>query len=275
MRTAVWILVLGLSACSSSSPTAPTPPAPPVAALPPADRIVAMSVLGNQWIATNSGPVQMTARVFTRLGSSEGPGEFVDTIEHVTWSVDPAGVVAVDRQGRVTPVANGTARVIATLGERSASNSVRVLPDYAGSWTGKYFITGCTGLPDPRTCGRNMFDISTGVRLMYPIAVTLAQDRDQMTGFLEQTNSANDTARYPVTGFVRLNGALVLEGTLPPFTFVPALQERRLFNWSSSMSGAPPRLSGGYSTSGESATTFGTRYLYRIEHEFIGLSRAN
>lgn len=208
----------------------------------------------------------MTARLVT----SNVPFEWVDGSAGVTWSVDPAGIAAVDSQGRVTPLASGSVRIIASYGHLTSFNSIRVLPGYAGRWTGDYFITGCTGLPDPRTCGRNMFDASTGNRLLFPIALTLVQDRDQITGSLEQTNSARETFSLPVTGFVRLNGALVLEGERPNPGFAPT----RMSNWSGFISGNPARLSGGYSTAGESVTTFGSRYSYRFEHEFIGLSRA-
>lgn len=223
-----------------------------------------MSVLGNQWIATNSGPVQMTARVFTRLASSDGPGEFVDTTEHVTWSVDPAGVVAVDRQGRVTPVANGTARVIATLGERSASNSVRVLPDFSGTWSGDYIITGCSGAADPRTCGRIMFGGSERTR--YAFTVVLSQDRDQVTGTL--TDSA---VPFPLAGFVRLNGALVVEATVP----VTGLDPRRIVNWSSTVNASATQMSGAFTRfTGSTAGGVGPSISMRTEHEFTNLSRA-
>lgn len=265
MRAAILILALGLSACNGSTPTAPTPlPAAPVSPLPPTDRIIAMSVLGNQWIATNSGPVQMIARVFTRLASSDGPGEFVDTTEHVTWSVDPAGVVAVDRQGRVTPVANGTALVIATLGQRSASKSVRVLPDYSGTWSGHYIITGCTGAADPRTCSRITIR-SDGSRITYPFTVVIAQERDQVTGTL--TDAPRE---FPISGLVRQSGALVIEATLPR----SGSEAERIFSWSSTTHASGTQLSGAYSRL-VATTVFGSGpiWMMRTEHEFTNLSR--
>ena len=114
-----------------------------------------------------------------------------------------------------------------------------------------------------------MFD-SKGNRFLFPIALTLEQDRDQIRGSLELTNSARETGVYPVTGFIRLNGTIVLEGTRPN----PGFEPTRIFNWSSVISGNLARLSGGFSTAGQSMTAFGTRYSYRIEQEFIGLSRA-
>lgn len=225
-----------------------------------------MSVLGNQWIATNSGPVQLTARVFTRLGSSEGPGEFVDTTEQVTWSVDSAGVVAVDRQGRVTPVANGTARVIATLGERSASISVRVLPDYSGRWSGAYILTACSGSADPRTCGRLMFSVSDGSRTQHPFTIELSQERDQVSGTV-----ADASTTFPVSGFVRLSGTLVVEGTLPP----NGLEPERIFNWSSSVNASGTQMTGAYTRLLTSRVIgSGPPSMMRTEHEFASVVRA-
>ena len=269
MRTAVWILVLGLSACHSSSPTAPTPPpAPPVSPLPPADRIVAMSVLGNQWIATNSAPLQMTARVFTRLGFGDSPGEYVDTTEHVTWSVDPAGVVAVDRLGRVTPVANGTARVVATLGERSASISVRVLPDYSGTWSGEYIITGCSGAVDFRTCPRLMFG-ETNTRQRYPFRLSLAQERDLVSGELVRHSAAVGDRITPVVGLVRLGGSLVIEATVPQ----PGLEPFRLTNSSISFNGAYSHINGSFTLIAPYRSFGDTLLTMRTEHEFTNIPR--
>lgn len=226
-----------------------------------------MSVLGNQWIATNSGPVQMTARIFTRIGSSDAPGEFVDTTEHVAWSVDPAGIVAVDRQGRVTPLANGIARVIATLGARSTFNSVRVLPDYSGTWSGHYIVSACSGAADFRTCGRVMFNILDGSRNRYPFSVVLAQDRDQVTGTL--TDSAS--LPFPLVGFVRLAGELVVEATVP----VPGFDPRRIVNWSSTVNAPATQMSGAFTRfTGSTAGGVGPSISMRTEHEFTNLSRA-
>lgn len=206
----------------------------------------------------------MTARVFTRLGSGTEPGEFVDTTEHVAWSVDPAGVVAVDRQGRVTPVANGEARVIATLGERSASNAVRVLPDYSGTWSGQYVITGCSGAADPRTCGRIMF--SGPERTRYDFTVVLSQDRDQVTGTF-----TDSSLPFPLAGFVRLSGELVVEATVP----VPGFDPRRIVNWSSTVNASATQMSGAFTRfTGSTAGGVGPSISMRTEHEFTNLARA-
>jgi hypothetical protein len=229
-----------------------------------------MSVLGNQWIAANGAPVQMTARVFTRLTTSEGPGEFIDDTDNVLWSVEPAGIVTVDRQGRVTPDANGTARVIATLGERSAFNPIRVLPDYSGTWAGEYVITGCSGAPDFRTCSRLMFG-ETPNRIRYPFTLTIAQDRDLISGTLVESNRAAGDIITPLTGLVRLSGALVVEATIPR----EGLEPFRLTNSTISFDATYAQISGAFTKVAQGRTSLGGQlYTMRTEHEFTNVARA-
>jgi hypothetical protein len=178
---AVALCAITVAGCSRQSPTAPTIPVAPVAVspLPPASAIARMDVLGDGWIVVGGAPLQMTARIYTR---AESPAEFIDDTEHVTWSTDPAGVLTVDRQGRVTAITSGAARVITSLGERSARTPlITAVPDFNGTWGGSYIITGCAGAGDPRTCGRLMFSQTDGSRLSYPFSLNLSQLQDQVT----------------------------------------------------------------------------------------------
>ena len=229
-----------------------------------------MSVLGDRWIALNGGPVQMTARIFTRLTTSEGPGEFIDDTEHVTWSVETPGVVSVDRQGRVTPLANGTTRVIATVGDKSGRNSIRVLPNYSGSWSGNYIITGCTGGVDFRSCPRSMFDESTGQRILYPFRLTLTQDRDAVTGTLVETNRAVGDVVTPVTGLVRLGGQLVIESSVPR----PGLESFQLTNSSITFNPAFTQITGAFTKISQFRSFGNLLVTTRTEHEFTNIARA-
>src|SRR5690242_16610127 len=110
MRSACAVLLCAMlfSSCSGETPASPTPVTPPVvvSTLPPADKILNMFVSGGSWIVIGGDPLQMTANFQT----SVTPPEFVDDTDHVTWSVDPSGILTVDRQGKVTAIASGTAR---------------------------------------------------------------------------------------------------------------------------------------------------------------------
>jgi hypothetical protein len=268
MRTICAVLcALSLAGCNRTTPTTPTPvtPAPPpVSPVPPAESILSISLIGDQWVFTNRAPVQMAARLVT----SNTPFEYVIDNDRVTWSVEPSGVATVDRQGRVTPVALGTATVRATLGDKFGSNPIRVLPDHSGDWSGNYIITGCEGGNDPRTCGRSMIDQSTGQRILYPFTLALTQDRDRVTGTMTETRPVLPDVVTPLTGFVRLSGSLVLEASVPQ----AGLEPRRVTNWSTSLNATATQMAGAF-TKIVPSTAFGFPYTTRTENEFSGVTR--
>lgn len=263
MRAVLLLVAFVTVACSDSSPVAPTPPPTPVSPLPLPSSLTFISVVGDQWIPVTSGPVQMTARLYPT------PFEYFDGAEYVTWSVDPPGILSVDKQGRVTPMASGQVDVVAAAGGRVGRNRVRVLPDYSGTWTGRHRLTACDGLPDPRTCGRSMFDASTGAPVYSPLTLRLSQDRDQVGGILASGQSGFESA---VTGYVRQSGTLVLEATISQAQF--GIEPRRLLNWSSTLNASSTVMSGGYTWITPGLTSFGTRYTGRTEYEFTDLARA-
>jgi len=277
MRTACLVVFCtsALVGCNSSTPTSPTPPpALPVVtpSLPPASAIIGISLIGDMWIPTTSPGVKHTPRLIT----SNTPFDWVDGSDGVTWSIEPAGVATVDTHGNVKPVAIGVATVKAVYGDKTGTNSIRVLPDYAGTWNGEFIVTGCTGGADPRECGRIMFAEDGGLRpTRYPFSLELSQFRDQISGTLRELRDAttrqSDIAAA-VTGFVRLNGALVLEAMVPQ----PNQEPFRVINWSSLANAASTMMSGAF-TQYEPRSTLMTppyRYVVRTENEFANASRA-
>lgn len=253
------------AACGDSTPTTPTPttPATTVAPRPLPEPIVAIGMRGSQWIALDGPPAQMTAS----LVPASNPQASFDGAEYVTWSVSPEGIVTIDKQGRLTPRANGVVEVVATAGGRTGRITVRVLPDYAGTWSGRLRMIGCSGAGDPRTCGRLMFDSSTGLPVYRDFQLTLAQDRDQVTGTLTVPATLSGRSTVAATGFVRALGALVLEATIPQ----QALEPVRLTNWSSALTGS--QMSGGFTFILPFLSFGSTPLTMRTEHEFIGATR--
>ena len=254
------------SSCSGETPASPTPVAPPVVVspLPPADKILNMFVSGGSWIVIGGDPLQMTANFQT----SVNPPEFVDDTDHVTWSVDPSGILTVDRQGKVTAIASGTARVIATAAGRSAFANVRAVPDFTGNWSGNFIITGCTGHYDFRGCPRMMFSQSDGSRIQYAFSLSLSQVQDQVTGTLREifTTATRET---PMRGFVRLSGALVMEASVPQ----PEIAPLQILNWSSTINAARTQMSGGFTKIEPRRDSFVGNYTLRTENEFSGVTR--
>lgn len=277
MRT-VWLVVFCASAlvgCNSSIPTAPTPPVvngPPVANLPPVSAVVIISLLGDEWIATNvPAPVQHTARLIT----STTPLEYTLATAGVEWSIAPAGVALIDQQGRVTPVSIGTATITVKYGDKTGTQQIRVLPDFSGDWSGQFLITGCSGGHDFRECGRMLSGAGAGSGTafgesrFYPFALTLSQFRDQVTGTVREPRPNGGDLSYPVSGIVRLNGQLVVEAITPkPNNNEPL----RVFNWASTTNNGVTTMSGAFTKIEPYRDAFSNAYTIRTEHEFAGLS---
>jgi hypothetical protein len=102
----------------------------------------------------------------------------------------------------------------------------------------------------------------------YSFTLALSQFRDQVTGTVRETRLSGDLV-YPVTGFVRLNGQLVLEATAPkPNSNEPL----RVFNWASTTNNGVTIMSGAFTKIEPYRTGFGDPYTIRTEHEFTNLS---
>jgi len=222
------------------------------------------------WIATNAAPVQQTARLVT----STQPFEYTAATDGVQWSIDPAGIASIDQHGRVTPVAVGAAAVTARYGDKTGINNIRVLPDYSGTWSGQFRITGCTGGFDFRECGRMMVGAGAGSGTgisdnpFYPFTVTLSQFSDQVTGTVREPRASGDLT-YPVTGIVRVNGQLVIEATTQKDG-----QPLRVFNWSSTTNNGVSTMSGAFTKIEPYRGPFGEPYTIRTEHEFVNMSHS-
>ena len=261
---------LALSACGSNTPTAPTPtPVPPpvvASPLPPSEQILHFSIYGDEWVYLGGQGQQYTVRI--DLKSGENP--IYDT-DHVTWTVEPATVATIDARGKLTPIAIGQATVTARTPDRSGQSRIRVLPDYAGEWNGTFEIPGCTGGFDFRECGRLEFGLvgnGPGVRAKYPFTVSLSKFRGDVTGSIRESRASGDLT-YPVTGFVRDSGDLVLEAIAPQSGNEPL----RIFNWSSRLANGVGAMSGAFTKIEPKRGPFGEPYTIRTEHEFTGLSR--
>ena len=274
MRTAcLVVLCTSVLVGCNSTPTSPTqPPAPVVVTpvLPPASAIIGISLIGDMWIPTTSPGVKHTPRLIT----SNQPFDWVDGSDGVTWSIEPAGVATVDTHGNVKPVAIGVATVKAVYGDKTGINNIRVLPDYSGTWSGQFRITGCSGGFDFRECGRMMVGAGAGSGTgisdnpFYPFTATLSQFRDQVTGTVHEPRPSGEL-QYPVTGIVRVNGQLVLEANTPKNG-----EPLRVFNWASTANTSVTTMAGAFTKIEPYRGPFGEPYTIRTEHEFTGVSRA-
>jgi hypothetical protein len=189
--TAVIGVLLGLAACGGKgSPAAPTPP--PV---------------------TVTGVTISTTTDMMRVGVSE---TFAATATHsdgsvsnqITWSTSDPTVATVDAAGKVSPQKNGQVDVIASHDSATARKTVRIVPNYQGTWQGRYMISNCTQTGDYVLIGFcTLFSVGTTA----PIQLVLAQTRDTVSGTL-YLGSMNSTANGPIDS----NGHLALSvGQIP------------------------------------------------------------
>lgn len=184
VATALAGLALFIAGCdnNSSTPTSPSAGALQVTA--------ARTVLrGGEVVpltATTSTGTPVTSAVWA---SSDGS----------VLGIGPTGIATAGRAGRAT--------VTVSSGSLSGSLSLRVVPDYQGTWTG--------ALARPQlTCSS-----SSIAALCMPGAVTsgtltlrIVQTGDQLTAML--VDSAEPTAPVPLTGQVTADDQLALSGRL-------------------------------------------------------------
>lgn len=184
-------VLLGLAACGGkSNPAAPTAPA-----------------------VTVTGVTMSTFTEVLRVGVSE---VFSATASHsdgsvsnqITWSSSDPTVASVDGTGKVTGLRNGQVDVIAAHDGATARKILRVVPNYQGTWQGRYQITACTHTGDYATIGFcTLFSVGTTA----PIQLVLTQNRDTVSGTL-YLGSLNTTANAPIDS----NGHIALvAGEIP------------------------------------------------------------
>jgi hypothetical protein len=113
----------------------------------------------------------------------------------------------------VTAVGSGTATITASAQGRTASQSLRVVPDYAGTWEGTATVVECLD-GDPCVC--TSAPCPTGVcPPVYPpgrtlqIGALLTHRDEHVTGFVDGVSLA-----IPSSGTIDLDGTLRLEGVL-------------------------------------------------------------
>jgi Bacterial Ig-like domain (group 2) len=172
-------------------------------------------------VAPETKPTLLTitpATSLLKVGASEtfsafavfpdGSGESVAA----QWSVDRSAVATVQSTGVLTAAGAGMATITAIYRERSASRSLRVIPDYAATWEGTVIVLECLD-GDPGICTSAPCCPAFYVPgRTFTIAAILAHRDEHVTGFI--TNETAGPAAVPSTGTIDLDGTLTLEGIL-------------------------------------------------------------
>jgi hypothetical protein len=183
------------------------------------------------------------------------------------WTSDMPAVATVDRQGVVKGVAAGRANIVASLNGDTVVKPLRVVPNYAGRWSGPLVIVSCQ-MGDPRVCGRSYPIGTTGA-----LSLNVSQDRDAVAAHLEFTYHVLtnvSTRGGDVTGTILDDGRLILDGKLqsrlPDGQLIDALP---LWNWSSAADAGADTVRGSFQ---ELSFSFGG-YAQHVGWEFGPLTR--
>jgi hypothetical protein len=84
-----------------------------------------------------NGPLQMTATATTSTGAPQTPT--------CSWGDDAPNVASINPvTGQVTGLSSGYVTVWCDAAGHRATMLLRVMPSYAGNWSGSYFITNCS-----------------------------------------------------------------------------------------------------------------------------------
>jgi hypothetical protein len=156
-----------------------------------------------------------------------------------TWSSDNTSVASVESGGRVTGAGPGRATISASYSGMQATRQLRVVPDYAGRWTGDAQVTGCGDDGDWRRVG---FCADVGTGGVFPTILALTQDRDHVTG-----TGSFDEMSGPVQGAIRTSGHIGLDGSFT-VTVEGVPFEVTVLNWET-LSTDNQRMTGRYALS--------------------------
>lgn len=196
MRTSLSLilaLVVLASGChkNNRSPAAPTP------VTPVAPTVTALSLSPLQDLQKMAATQQLTATATFSDGAS--------SVVAGTWTTDAPGIVSVSGTGLVTGLAPGEANVFVDYQGQRASRHVRIIPDYAGNWSGAFRITDCRLLGD--------WTVTTGCDgevspTNWLLTFSASQDRTAVSG----TVVTIADLPVPATGNIAVDGTLTMSG---------------------------------------------------------------
>jgi hypothetical protein len=184
------------------------------------------------------------------------------------WSIDQSAVAMVQSTGVLTALGAGAATITARYRERSASQSLRVIPDYAGTWEGTIAVVECVdgdpGVCTPAPCCPPIYVPGR----TFAMAVILALREEHVTGFI--TNSSVGPVAVPSTGTIDLDGTLTLEGILRSSDSLGSYETR--IDWKSTIDSAGA-MRGTFVETRPSFTNNRTTPPARIRFQIVSLRR--
>ena len=177
-------------ACGGGGGGTPTTPAPTATGL---------SITGGSDMILVGSSVNFTTTATFSDGTSKNVG--------ATWSSNNTAAVVVDGSGRATAQGPGQATLTATAEGRTASVTVRGLPDFAGNWTIRVRELACDV---PARWGAGFCNVSG----LFTMTLRLTRtEGDRLSGTLD--NGIGWTGS--VTGQVSVDGTLAVNGRISSF----------------------------------------------------------
>lgn len=121
------------------------------------------------------------------------------------WVSSSAGVATVDAAGTVRGIGSGQTTITITYDSRQATRTIRVVPDYGGSWSGEYAVTSCQDSGGFASAG---WCAAAPAGSIARLTMILTQTRDTVTG-----TWTHDRMTGATQGTVEVAGTLVLAGS--------------------------------------------------------------
>jgi hypothetical protein len=231
-----WLVCLALATgCGGGASSIPTAPAVP--------RVTGIAVSGSELLLVGN------SETFTATAES-------GSLTVPRWDSDAPSVATVESlTGRVTAVGTGSATISVEAYGVRGTKLIRTLPNFAGSWKGRYQEVGCEAdgeFVHVRGCD-SYWDLGSGATKM-----TLTQDGATVSGSFA-------LGPYTVSGSVSADGILTLTG-IASGTFTRRLENVR---FESPRNG---EMSGSFEELWSSGTTSAAGSL-RLRAELQGMSR--
>lgn len=201
MRSVNLIAVVVLTAlapgCHGKTPVAPSQTAAPT--------VTGLAINGVDAVLTGS----VTSYTVTAT-LSDGTTQTVTP----TWSSSDPGVGRVDSTGRLDGRAHGSTNLIASYSGRDASKTVRVVNNYAGTWTGQYVIRACADSGDLNDHDGGWCRSRVRVGSVWFIHLVLSQAGSNLSEIGGTLGLGDVDVADRIAGVVTADGRISLAGTL-------------------------------------------------------------
>lgn len=220
-----------------------------------------------------SGTLQVTASASVlRAGDTAAltVAPAAPTAPVVTWTSSDASVASVSGAGIVTARRAGSVTITAASATASGQVVLRVVPNFAGTWTGPLVRnqTSCVPTSTAPVCSST----TTPTARLAPVTLVLAQTGATVTGTL--SDGLELQIVVALQGSVDAGDALTLEGRSTPQPTPTSLRRLTISGLRATIDPTVDTLTGAYVMLAERATTTGAFEAdYTIQAQFRDLPR--